>query len=219
VDNERRLVGIITVDDIVDIIEQENTEDLQKMAAMQPSEQEYLKTGVFTLARHRIVWLLVLMLSATFTVSIIKRFNDVLQSVVILAAFIPMMMNTGGNAGSQSSTLIIRGLALGDITIEDAFKVLWKELRVSVIVGAILAGVNFLRIYYLERVDVKITLTVCVTMFFTVILAKVVGGLLPIFAKSVKLDPAIMASPMLTTIVDAVTLLIYFAMATWFLGI
>jgi magnesium transporter len=189
------------------------------MAAMQPSEQEYLKTGVFTLARHRIVWLLVLMLSATFTVSIIKRFNDVLQSVVILAAFIPMMMNTGGNAGSQSSTLIIRGLALGDITIEDAFKVLWKELRVSVIVGAILAGVNFLRIYYLERVDVKITLTVCVTMFFTVILAKVVGGLLPIFAKSVKLDPAIMASPMLTTIVDAVTLLIYFAMATWFLGI
>ncbi len=219
VDNECRLVGIITVDDIVDIIDQENTEDLHKMAAMQPSEEEYLKTGVFTLARHRIVWLLVLMLSATFTVSIIKKFNDVLESVVILAAFIPMLMNTGGNAGSQSSTLIIRGLALGDISLSDTLKVIWKELRVSIIVGSILALVNFLRIYYLERVDVMVSITVCATMFFTVILAKVVGGLLPIAAKCVKLDPAIMASPMITTIVDAFTLIVYFSMAVWFLGL
>ncbi len=219
VDNENRLVGIITVDDIVDIIEQENTEDLQKMAAMQPSEEEYLKTGVFKLAGHRITWLLVLMISATFTGNIIKRFEDVLQSVVILTAFIPMLMDTGGNAGSQSSTLIIRGLALGEIEMKDVFKVIWKELRVSIVVGLTLAVVNFLRIYYLENVDVMVSLTVCLTLFMTVVLAKVVGGLLPIAAKSVKLDPAIMASPLITTIVDAFALVIYFRMATLFIGL
>ena len=219
VDNERRLVGIITVDDVVDIIDQENTEDFQKMAAMQPSEEEYLKSGVFTLAKNRIVWLLILMLSATFTGNIIKRFEDVLQSVVILAAFIPMLMDTGGNAGSQSSTLIIRGMALGEITLRDAFRVLWKEVRVSFLVGAALAIVNFLRIFYFEKVDLLITITVCVTMFFTVVLAKVVGGLLPIGAKALKLDPAIMASPLITTIVDALALILYFSMAAWLMGI
>lgn len=219
VDNERRLVGIITVDDIVDIIEQENTEDLQKMAAMQPSEEEYLKTGVFALARYRIMWLLILMISATFTGNIIKRFENVLQSVVILTAFIPMLMDTGGNAGSQSSVLIIRGLALGDINKKDTLKVLWKELRVSLIVGAVLASVNFFRLLYIEKVSLLITVTVCVTLFCTVVLAKVIGGLLPIAAKSVKLDPAIMASPLITTIVDAFALIIYFSMATWLLGI
>lgn len=219
VDNENRLVGIITVDDIVDIIEQENTEDIQKMAAMQPSEEEYLKTGVFKLAGHRITWLLVLMISATFTGNIIKRFEDVLQSVVVLTAFIPMLMDTGGNAGSQSSTLIIRGLALGEIGMKDVFKVIWKELRVSIVVGITLAVVNFLRIYYIERVDLMISFTVCMTLFMTVVLAKVVGGLLPIAAKSVKLDPAIMASPLITTIVDAFALIIYFRMAAWFIGI
>ncbi|MGI6586649.1 MAG: magnesium transporter [Lutisporaceae bacterium] len=219
VDNEHRLVGIITVDDIVDIIDQENTEDLQKMAAMQPSEKEYLRTGVFVLAKNRIMWLLILMVSATFTGNIIKRFEDVLQSVMILAAFIPMLMDTGGNAGSQSSTLIIRGLALGDICLNDAFKVLWKELRVSLVVGTTLTGLNFLRLFYLERVGLLISVTVTITLFCTVVLAKVVGGLLPIAAKSVKLDPAIMASPLITTIVDAFTLFIYFTVASWLLGI
>ncbi|WP_291560092.1 MULTISPECIES: magnesium transporter [unclassified Clostridium] len=219
VDNENRLVGIITIDDIVDIIEQENTEDFQKMAAMGPSEEEYLKTSVFNLAKNRIVWLLVLMISATFTGNIIKRYDEVLQSVVILAAFIPMLMDTGGNAGSQASTLVIRGLALGEIELSDVFKVLWKELRVSVIVGIVLSGVNFLRVYFLEKVDFYVAVTVCITLFFTVVIAKVVGCVLPIVAKKLKLDPAIMASPLITTIVDALALIIYFGMAAMFLGI
>lgn len=219
VDNENRLVGIITVDDIVDIIEQENTEDIQKMAAIVPSDELYLKTGIFKLAKHRILWLLILMISATFTGNIIKKFEDVLQTVVILASFIPMLMDTGGNAGSQASSMVIRGLALGEITIKDALKVLWKELRVSLVVGLTLAVVNFLRIYYLEKVDLMVTVTVCITTFMTVILAKVVGGLLPIAAKSLKIDPAIMASPMLTTIVDALALTIYFSMAATLLGL
>lgn len=219
VDNERRLVGIVTIDDIVDIIDQENTEDFQKMAAIQPSEEEYLKTKTIVLAKNRIAWLLILMISASFTGNIIRRFQEVLQSVVVLASFIPMLMDTGGNAGSQSSTLIIRGIALGEINLKDVFRVFWKELKVSIIVGIILSFVNFIRIYYFEKVDLLISLTVCATLFFTVVLAKIVGGILPILAKRFKLDPAIMASPLITTIVDAVTLIIYFTMATWFLGI
>lgn len=219
VDKENRLVGIITIDDIVDIIEQENTEDMQKMAAMQPSEEEYLKTNVFTLAKHRVIWLLVLMISATFTGNIIKQFEEVIQSVVVLAAFIPMLMDTGGNAGSQSATLVIRGIALNEIELGDIFKVLWKEFRVSVIVGLILSVVNFLRIYFFEKTDLKISITVCVSLFFTVVLAKIVGGVLPIIAKRLKLDPAIMASPLITTIVDAVALFTYFTMASWMLGL
>ncbi|TJX15159.1 magnesium transporter [Tissierella creatinini] len=219
VDNENRLVGIITVDDIVDIIEKENTEDIQKMAAMEPSDEEYLKSGVFKLAKHRIIWLLVLMISATLTGNIIKKYDDVLQSIVILASFIPMLMDTGGNAGSQSSSLIIRGLALGEIRIKDALKVLWKELRVSIVVGSTLAFVNFLRIYYLEKVDFKIAITVCITTLLTVVLAKVVGGLLPIGAKALKMDPAIMASPLITTIVDTFALVIYFSIATLLLDL
>ncbi|CAM2961793.1 magnesium transporter [Hathewaya histolytica] len=219
VDNENRLVGIITIDDIVEIIEEENTEDFQKMAGMEPSEEEYLKTGVFSLAKHRIIWLLVLMISATFTGNIIKKFEDVLQSVVVLAAFIPMLMDTGGNAGSQSSTLIIRGLALGEIELKDVFQVLWKELRVSMIVGLVLSVLNFFRIYLLESMSIEISLTVSISLFFTVVLAKVVGGILPIVAKKFKLDPAIMASPLITTIVDAFALIVYFSMATMLLGI
>ena len=219
VDKENRLVGIITIDDIMDIIDQENTEDFQKMAAMQPSDEEYLKTNVFTLAKHRVIWLLVLMISATFTGNIIKKFEDVLQSVVILAAFIPMLMDTGGNAGSQSATLIIRGLALEEIKQKDILKVLWKELQVSLIVGFTLAIVNFLRIYYLEKTDIRIAVTVSVSLFLTVVLAKVVGGALPIIAKRFKLDPAIMASPLITTIVDAVALIAYFSMASWVIGL
>lgn len=219
VDKEHRLVGIITIDDIVDIIDKETTEDFQKMAAMEPSEEEYLKTGVFQLAKHRIIWLLVLMVSAFFTGNIIRKSEDILQSVVILASFIPMLMDTGGNSGSQSSTLIIRGLALGEIELKDISKVMWKEFRVSLIVGTVLSIVNFLRIYFMEKVDLMVAVTVCISLFCTVILAKVVGGILPIVAKKLKLDPAIMASPLITTIVDAVALLIYFGVAKVLLGI
>lgn len=219
VDVENRLVGIITVDDIVDIIEQENTEDFQKMAAMEPSEQPYLKTPVLTLAKNRIVWLLVLMISATVTGSIIQGFEDVLQSVVILASFIPMLMDTGGNSGSQSSTLVIRGLALGEITTKDFFKVIFKEFRVSIVVATILSVVNFLRLYFFTSADFMISLTVCASLFFTVVLAKVVGGVLPIVSKKLKLDPAIMASPLITTIVDAFALVVYFGFAKLLLGI
>ncbi|SCI40724.1 MULTISPECIES: magnesium transporter [unclassified Romboutsia] len=219
VDGENRLVGIITVDDIIDIIDKENTEDFQIMAAMKPNEVPYLKTPVIELAKHRVIWLLVLMISATITGSIIKKFDDVLQSVVILAAFIPMLMDTGGNAGSQSSTLVIRGLALGDIKIKDYLKVMYKEFRVSLIVASILTIVNFLRIYLLEKTDLIISLTVCGSLFFTVIIAKVVGSLLPIIAKKLKFDPAIMASPLITTIVDAFALMVYFTFAKTLLGI
>lgn len=219
VDNERRLVGIVTIDDVLDVIDQETTEDLQKMAAIQPSEKEYLKTSALILAKHRLPWLLILMISATFTGGIIKRFENALQSAMVIASFIPMLMDTGGNAGSQSSTLIIRGLALGDMRPNDILKVLRKELLVSGIVGITLSAVNFLRIYYIEKTDVLVSVTVSFTLFFTVVLAKVVGGVLPIIAKKLKLDPAIMAGPLITTIVDAVTLIIYFTTATWLLGI
>ena len=219
VDIENRLVGIITVDDIVDIIEQENTEDFQKMAAMEPNEQPYLKTPVLTLAKNRIVWLLVLMISATVTGTIIQGFEDVLQSVVILASFIPMLMDTGGNSGSQSSTLVIRGLALGEITTKDFLKVIFKEFRVSIVVATVLAIVNFLRLYLFTSADLMISLTVCASLFFTVILAKVIGGVLPIISKKLKLDPAIMASPLITTIVDAFALIVYFGFAKLLLGI
>lgn len=219
VDNEHRLVGIVTIDDIIDVIDQEATEDLQKMAAMQPSEKAYLKTSALALAKHRLPWLLILMISAAFTGGIIKRFESALQSVMVLASFIPMLMDTGGNAGSQSSTLIIRGLALGDMRTNDILKVLWKELQVSCIVGLILSSVNFLRVYFIERTDLLVSITVCFTLFFIVVLAKVVGGVLPIIAKKIKLDPAIMAGPLITTIVDAVALMLYFTTATWLLGI
>lgn len=219
VDNETRLVGIITVDDVVDIIEQENTEDIHKMAAMAPSEEEYLKTSVFTLAKNRIVWLLVLMISATLTGNIIARFQNVLQTIVILATYMPMLMNTSGNAGSQSSTLTIRGMALGEITPSDVLKIIWKEFRVSILVGIALAVVNFARIIIFDGVSVKIGLVVCGSLFCTVIMAKMVGGLLPIAAKRLKLDPAIMASPLISTICDAVSLTIYFTMATLLLDL
>lgn len=219
VDTENRLVGIITIDDIVDVIDQENTEDFQKMAAMEPSDKEYLKESVFALAKHRILWLLILMISATATGTIIRRYEDTLQSVVVLAAFIPMLMDTGGNAGSQSSTLIIRGLALGEIKTKDVWKILWKEFRVSIIVGITLTIVNFLRILYFDKIGFTMTLVVCLSLFATVVIAKVVGGILPIAAKKLKLDPAIMASPLITTIVDACALVIYFTMATALLHI
>ena len=218
VDNEKRLVGIITIDDIVDIIEEEATEDFEKMALLMPSEGEYLKTGVLTLAKNRLVWLLVLMVSATFTGQIIEGFENKLALVAGLTACIPMLMDTGGNSGNQVSTLIIRGLALGDITIKDYFKVLWKEIRVSLICGITLGIVNFFRMIALRYIlhteaSNSVILVVCLSIIFTVMVAKTIGCTLPIIAKQLKLDPALMAGPMITTILDAISLLIYFSFA------
>lgn len=219
VDHEDRLVGVITVDDIVDVIDQENTEDIQKMAAMNPSDEEYLKESVISLAKHRILWLLVLMISATFTGLVIKKYEDILQSAVYLATFIPMLMDTGGNAGSQSATLVIRGIALEEIEFSDIFRVIWKELRVSILVGFILSAVNFIRIYYFTRSGLETSLVVAISMFLIVIMAKVIGGVLPLVAKSLKIDPAIMASPLITTIVDTAALIIFFKLSVIFLHI
>lgn len=219
VDQENRLVGIITIDDIVDVIEEENTEDFHRMAAVNPSDLEYLNAGVFSLAQKRITWLLFLMISATFTGYIIRHFEDALQSAVALVSFIPMLMDTGGNAGSQSATLIIRSIALGEIEFSDILKIMWKELRISIMVGSVLALINFLRIYYLEGYPMMIALIVGVTLFFVVMIAKLIGGMLPVIAKKIGLDPAIMASPMITTIVDAISLTLYFTLAVWILGI
>lgn len=218
VDNDKRLVGIITIDDVVDVIQEENTEDFEKMALLLPSEDDYLKTGVFTLTKNRIIWLLILMISATFTGQIITGFESQLAKFAGLTACIPMLMDTGGNSGNQVSTLIIRGLALGTIKIKDYFKVLWKEIRVAVLCGAVLAAANFARMFVLGRFglgsgDVKIILVVCLAMVFAVIVAKIIGCSLPILAKLLHLDPALMAGPMITTIVDAITLIIYFAFA------
>jgi len=210
VDKENRLTGIITVDDIMDVIDQEATEDFQKMAAMAPSEEKYLDTSIFDLAKHRVGWLLILMISATFTGNIIRKFEDVLSSVVILTSFIPMLMDTGGNSGNQSSTLVIRGLALGEIELKDVLKVMWKEFRISVMVGLSLSVINFFRIYLLDKVGWAVALTVSSTLFITVMIAKVLGATLPMIAKKLKIDPAIMAGPLITTIVDAISLMVYF---------
>ena len=191
----------------------------QKMDTIEKTEQLYLKTSVWTLAKNRIIWLLILMISATVTGAIIQGFEDVLQSVVILASFIPMLMDTGGNSGSQSSTLIIRGLALGEITTKDIFKVIFKEFKVSIVVASILSSVNFLRLYFFTSAGFMVSLTVCASLFFTIVLAKVVGGILLIISKKLNLDPAIMASPLITTIVDAFALIVYFAFAKLLLGI
>lgn len=219
VDNENRLVGIITIDDIVDVIEEENTEDFYKMAAVAPSDEEYINTGVLALSRKRIIWLLVLMISATFTGYIIKSFESTLSSVIALSTFIPMLMDTGGNAGSQASAIVIRSIVLGELSFKDIFKVFWKELRISLLVGSVLGFLNFIRIFFLERYSFPIALTVSATMLFTVVIAKVIGGMLPIIAKKLRLDPAIMSAPIISTIVDAVTLIIYFYFAMWFLKI
>ena len=218
VDHEDRLVGIITVDDIVDVIEEENTEDFEKMAAMLPSDDEYLKTSVFKLAKNRLPWLLILMISATFTGMIITHFETVLSSAagigVALTACIPMLMDTGGNCGAQASTLAIRGLALGEIELRDIGKVLWKEVRVALILGVILALVNFLRIWFFTPYDKTVAFVVSLAMFFTIIIAKSIGCTLPLLAKAIHLDPALMASPIITTLVDAASLTVLFTFAS-----
>lgn len=221
VDTETRLVGIITVDDAVEVIEDEATEDFEIMAAVTPSEDSYLKTGVFRQFLNRIPWLLLLMLSATFTGAIIDSFESKLQSLAFLIAFIPMLMDTGGNCGSQASILVIRSLALGDIHGAEVLKVWWKEIRVALLCGAVLAIVNFIRIFLMkyffsgEAADmvIRMALAVSISLMITVIVAKSIGCLLPIGAKKVGFDPAIMASPFITTIVDSFSLIVYFEVA------
>ncbi|MDR0502659.1 MAG: magnesium transporter [Treponema sp.] len=218
VDKERRLVGIITVDDIVDVIVEENTEDIHKMAALVPSEDPYLKTSIFQHAKNRFLWMLILMLSATITGTIISGFEEKLMVLPILMSFIPMLMNTGGIAGSQSSTLIIRGMAVGEIGLRDIFIVVWKEIRVGLLCGLGLGIVNFIRVMIMNNKNVTLCLTITVSLFCTVIMAKTIGSILPIFAKRLKIDPAIVSAPLLTTIVDALSLVIYFSFAKVILG-
>ena len=218
VDRENRLVGIITIDDIVDIIDEEATEDFEKMANLRPSDDEYLKTKVLKLAKNRIPWLMVLMISSTLTGQIIEGFESKLAAVAGLTACIPMLMGTGGNSGSQVSTLIIRGLALGEIKVKDYFKVLWKEIRVSIMVGFVLGIVNALRMFILRSTigndaSNSVILVVSLSVWCVVIVAKIMGCTLPIIAKLLKLDPAMMTGPMISTVVDAISLLIYFALA------
>ncbi len=226
VDNEKRLIGIVTVDDAIDVLQEEATEDIEKMAAITPTEKPYLKMGVFELFRSRILWLLLLMVSATFTGMIITSFENALASCVVLTAFMPMLMNTGGNSGSQSSVTVIRALSLGEIDFADAFSVLWKEARVSLLCGVVLSVLNFLKMWLFDMLllgtaglTFEVIAVVNMTLLCTVIIAKLVGCLLPIFAKKLRLDPAVMASPFITTIVDAISLVIYFSIAAAILGI
>ena len=214
VDNEARLVGIITVDDIMDVIDQENTEDFEKMSALLPSEDQYLKTSVFTLTKNRIIWLMVLMISGTISASIISHYQYVLTSVLALSAYMTILTGTGGNSGSQASTLIIRGMALGEIEMKDVLKVLWKEVRVGMLCGLLLGAVNFVRLLIFDNVTLSVNLTVSLTMAVIVVVAKGIGCTLPMLAKKIGFDPAIMAGPLITTVVDAISLLIYFKIAT-----
>ena len=219
VDNENRLVGIITVDDIVDIIEEETTEDMEKMAAILPSDKPYMKTTVLETFKKRIPWLLLLMVSATFTGAIISSFEEALSVCAALIAFIPMLMDTGGNAGGQASVTIIRGLSLGEIEYRNVMGVVWKELRVAALCGLTLAAANFGKLMLFDRVGVYVAFTVCLTLVASVIMAMLVGCLLPVGAKRLGFDPAVMASPFITTIVDALSLLVYFRFAAMIMGI
>jgi len=219
VDKEQRLVGIITIDDIVNVIVEENTEDIEKMAAIMPSDDPYFKTSIFQHAKNRFLWMLILMLSATITGIIISTFEEGLMVLPILVSFIPMLMNTGGIAGSQASTLIVRGMAVGEVGLKDIMLVLWKELRVAMLCGLALGTVNFIRVFIFNRDNVLLCLTITLSLFCTILMAKTIGGILPIIAKRLKIDPAIMSAPLLTTIVDAVSLIIYFSIAKLILGL
>lgn len=219
VDAENRMVGIITVDDALDIMEEEATEDISKMAAITPSDKPYLRTGVFETWKNRIPWLLLLMVSGTFTGIVITRFEDALKLVPVLFASVPMLMDTGGNSGSQASVSVIRALSLGELEFKDIFRVIWKEFRVSFLCGLMLAVANYGRLMILEKVTPLQALTICVTMLCTVVIAKFVGCTLPLLAKKAHLDPAVMASPFITTIVDVLSLLIYFSFASMILKV
>ena len=226
VDQEHRLVGIITIDDAMDVMEAEATEDIEKMAAIMPSDKPYLKTGVFETVKARSPWLMMLMLSATFTGLILTYFENSLMTCAILTAFIPMLSGTGGNSGTQASTAVIRALSLGEVEFRDTFRVIWKESRVALICGVLLAAANFVKMMLVDHwlmhnpsVTVAVSLVVCLTLICTVFCAKVVGSSLPILAEKIGFDPAVMASPFITTVVDALSLLIYFRVATVLLGI
>ena len=226
VDGENRIVGIVTIDDAIDVIQDENTEDIEKMAAIVPTDKPYFKTGILETFLKRIPWLLLLMVSATFTGMIITGFEDKLARYVVLTSFIPMLMDTGGNAGGQSSVTIIRGMSLGDIALKDVLRVIWKEMRVSVLCGVALAAVNFAKIMLIDRlllgnqdVNAMVAVVVCLTILIAVFIAKLIGCTLPILAKAVGFDPAVMASPFITTIVDAISLFAYFMIAQWLLKI
>lgn len=218
VDNENRLVGIVTVDDAIDVIKEEDTEDIEIMAAISPSDKPYLKTGVFETWKKRAPWLLLLMVSATFTSRILLHFENALAAQAVLVAYIPMLMDTGGNAGGQVSVTIIRGLSLGEIEMRDILRVIWKEIRVAFFCGITLAAVNFGKMLIFDGVTVTVALAVCITLTMTVMIAKFVGCVLPILAKRIGFDPAVMASPFITTIVDALALLVYFRVATLLIG-
>ena len=219
VDGDNRLEGMVTADDAMTVLQEETTEYMEMMAAMTPSEAPYLESGTLRVFRSRIPWLLLLMLSAAFTGGIISYFEDALAAQVALTAFIPMLMDTGGNCGSQSSVTVIRGLSLGEVRFSDWLRVLWKELRISVLCAVVLAAVNFLRLLVMSSVGPAVAWTVSLTLAVTVILADLIGAALPIAAKRLGFDPAVMASPLITTVVDAASLVVYFQLATWLLGL
>ena len=219
VDGENRLVGIVTVDDAIDVMRDEATEDIEKMAAITPSDNPYPRLSVMDLYKSRIPWLLLLMLSAVFTQLIIGKFEAALAANIILTSFIPMLMDTGGNSGSQSSVTIIRSLSLAEIRFSDIFRIMFKEMRVALLCGATLAVVNFGKLMLFDRLGIFVSLTVSLTLLATVVVAKFFGCTLPLLVKKIGLDPAVMASPIITTIVDAIALLIYFAIASAMLGI
>ena len=219
VDSEDRLVGIITIDDVIDVLEEETTEDIERMAAITSTHKSYFKVGVFETWKSRIPWLLLLMVSATFTGKIIQSYESALASYVILTSFIPMLMDTGGNAGSQASVTIIRGISLNEIEFSDILKVIWKEIRVAILCGIALAAANFLKMLLLDRVALQVNLIVNLTLVCTIFIAKFIGCSLPLLAKKGGFDPAVMASPFITTLVDAFSLIIYFQIATHLLGI
>ena len=219
VDNENRLVGIITADDVMDIIEEEATEDIEMMAAITPTDQPYMKTSVLETYKKRIPWLLLLMISASITGKIIQGFESALSTCVVLTAFIPMLMDTGGNCGSQASVSVIRALSLDEIEFKELPKVIWKEMQVSVMVGLTLSAANFVKILFVDHTTTSVALVVCLTLFVTVVAAKFVGCVLPVLASKIGFDPAVMASPFITTIVDALSLVVYFNVAGIFLGL
>ena len=219
VDEENRLVGIVTVDDVIDVMQEETTEDIEKMAAITPLDKPYLKTAVADTYKSRIPWLLILMISATFTGLIITKFETALATQIALAACIPMLMDTGGNAGSQASVTVIRGMSIGEIEFSDIFRVIWKEIRVAALCGITLAAANFVKLLVVERVGIMVAAVVCITLAIVVLVAKIVGCTLPMVASKIGFDPAVMASPFITTIVDAISLFIYFEIATALLKI
>ncbi|MDD4565325.1 MAG: magnesium transporter [Eubacteriales bacterium] len=218
-DNEDRLVGIITVDDILDVIDEETTEDFHKMAGVAVSTEEYLDMSVWNHVKNRLPWLFFLMLALMVTGFIITKFENILSQVIVLVAYLPLLMGTGGNSGAQSSTLIIRSIAVGEVVLKDAGKVLWKEVRVSFLVGLLLSILNFAKIFFLDGEGSLIALTVCSSMLIVIMIAKIIGGLLPMAAKRIGIDPALMASPMITSLTDMISVVTYFALATLILGI